>query len=134
MSRSDSNGDCCVTARTEKTWVPRALALSLLLLGTASGDIGHALAGGALHGFETTIATAADGPTDPNTPDPISSHVARRCPFCSVGRSSTIALSGSITCFAVERSHAVLLPETSVPSSPHRRANAARAPPTRLSA
>jgi hypothetical protein len=26
-----------VTARTERTWVPRALALSLLLLGTASG-------------------------------------------------------------------------------------------------
>jgi len=115
-----------VTAGTEKTSVPRelALALSLLLLGTASGDIGHALAGGALHGFETTIATAADGPTDPNTPDPISSHVATQCPFCSVGRSSTTALSRSITYFAVtgERSHAVFLPETSVPSSPHRRA------------
>ncbi len=112
-----------------------ALALSLLLLGLASGDIGHALAGGALHGFETTIAIAADGPTHPNTPDPISSHAATRCPICSVGRSSTIALSGGLSCFAaaVKRSRVEFLPETSVPSSPHRRANAARAPPTRLS-
>ena len=127
-----------MTARTENTWVPRmlALALSLLFLGVASGDIRHALAGGALHGFETTIATAADGPTDPNTSDPIPSHVATHCPFCSVGRSSTTALSGSIAYFVVagEKSHAVFLPETSVPSSLHRRANAARAPPTRLSA
>jgi hypothetical protein len=127
-----------MTARKEKTWVPRvlALALSLLFLGVASGDIGHAIASGTWHGFETTIATAADGPTDPNTPDPISSQVATQCPFCSVGRSSTTALSQSITYFAVagERSHAVFLPETSVPSSPHGRANAARAPPTRLSA
>lgn len=125
-----------MSARTEETWVPRALALSLLLLGTASGEIGHALSDRALQGSETTIATAADGPTDPNTPDPISSHVATKCPFCSVGRSSTTGLSGSITHFAVagERSHAVFLPEASVPSTLHLRANAARAPPTRLSA
>lgn len=126
-----------MSAATEETWVPRelALALSLLLLGTASGDIGHALVGGASHGFETTIAAAANGPTDPNTPAPISSHVATRCPLCSVGRSSTTALSGSTLCFAaaVEGFHEVVLPETSVLSSPHRHANAARAPPTRLS-
>lgn len=40
-----------------------ALALSLLFLGVAGGDIEHALASGTWHGFETTIATAADGPT-----------------------------------------------------------------------
>ena len=52
--------DCYMATRTEKTWVPRelALVLSLLVLGTANGDIGHALAGGALHEFETSIATA----------------------------------------------------------------------------
>ena len=106
--------DCCVTARTGKTWVPRglALAVSLLVLGGASGDIGHALAGGTWHGLETTIATAAGGPAEPNPPGPTSPHVATDCPLCRVGRTSSTALSGRITWFttAGERSYAVFLP------------------------
>ena len=120
------------------TGVPRglALALALLVLGVTSGDFGHALAGGAWHGFETTIATADGGPAGPNPSDPTSSHVGTDCPICRVGRASSTALSGVIAFFiaAAERSTAAFLPETSAPSSPNRRANAARAPPARLSA
>ncbi len=128
-----------MTARTEKTWVARelALALSLLVLGATSGDIVHPLAGPTWHGFETTIVTANSGPAEQNPPDPASSHVATDCPLCSVGRSSSAALSGRMawfTAFVGERSYGALLPQTSAPSSPHLRANAARAPPTRLSA
>ena len=71
-------GDCCVTARTEKTWVPRGLvlALSLLVLSATSGDLGHAFAGGTWHGFETSIVAADGGPAEQKYPDPTSSHVA----------------------------------------------------------
>lgn len=131
-------GDCCVTARTGKTWIPRGLvlALSLLVLGVTSGDIGHALAGGTWHGLETAIVTVDDGPAEPNPANPTSSHVATECPLCRVGRASSAALSGRTTCFTAfgEISHAVFLPEASEPSSPHRGADPARAPPARLSA
>ena len=127
-----------MTATTRNTGVPcgLALALSLLVLGVTSGDIGHALAGGAWHGLETTIGPADGGPAEPNSSDPLSSHVATDCPVCRVGRASGTALSSGITCFAPvgERSTAAFFPETSAPSSPNGRANAARAPPARLSA
>ena len=131
-------GGRCVTTRTEKTWIPRelALTLSLLVLGATSGDIVHPLAGPTWHGFETTIATATGGPADQNPPDPASSHMATECPLCRVGRAASTALSGTIAWFTAvgERSYALFLPLTAAPSSPHLRANAARAPPTRLSA
>ena len=130
-------GDCCVTARTEKTWVPRELSLmlSLLVLGATSGDIGHALAGATWHGFETTIATATGGPADSNTPDPVASHLATDCPLCRVGRGSSTALNGRTTWFTAvgDRSYAVFLPQTLAPAASHPRTNAARAPPTPLS-
>jgi len=134
----ESGRDCCVSARTNRTWVPRGLALtlSLLLLSATSGDITHALAGGMWHGLETTLAAAAGGPAEQNYPDPTSSHVATDCPLCRVGRASSAAPSAGVTCItaAGEGSRAVFPPQTPTPSSPHRRADAARAPPTRLSA
>ena len=131
-------GDCCVTARREGAWVLRGLALtlSLLVLSAAGGDIGHALAGGTSHGLEPIIATAPGGPADQSTPAPASSHVATDCPFCRVARASSAALGGKIAWFTAvgERSFAAFLPQISAPSSRHPRANAQRAPPTRLSA
>ena len=113
-----------------------ALAFSLLVLCVTSGDIGHGFAGGARHGLETTNVTVDGGPAQQNPSDPTSSHVATDCPVCRVGRASGTALSSGITCFAPvgERSTAAFFPETSAPSSPNGRANAARAPPARLSA
>jgi len=110
--------------------------LSLLVLGVTSGDIGHALGGGAWHDLETTIVTANGGPAEPtNSSDP-TSHVATDCPLCRIGRASRAALSGRITCFTAvsEKSYEAFLPEIPAPSSPHRRADTARAPPARLSA
>ena len=131
-------GDCCVTTRKGMTRAPRglSLALSLLVLGVTSGDIGHALAGGAWHGPGTTIAPADGGPAAPNSADPLSSHVATDCPACRAGRASSAALSARVACFSStgETSCADFLPESSGPASPPRRANAARAPPARPSA
>jgi hypothetical protein len=127
-----------VTATTRNTGVPSglALALALLVLGVTSGDIGHALAGGAWHGPGTTIGTADGGPAGPNSSDPLSSHVATDCPACRAGRASSTALSGGIACFTAvaETAYAVFLPEGSGPSSTPGRANAARAPPSPPSA
>ena len=85
-------------AAQTKRWVSKqlALTLSLLVLGATSGDLGHALAGGTGHGFETTIATANGEPADENSPSPASSHVATQCQRCRVGHASSTALSRRI--------------------------------------
>jgi len=130
-------GDCCVTARTKTSVLKElALALSLLVLAGTSGGLGHAFPGGTWHRFETTIATAAGGPAEQNPLAPASSHVATDCPLCGVRRTSSAAPSVRITWFTGvgERSYAAFLPQISAPSSPPPRANAARAPPIRLSA
>ena len=132
------SGMTAVTQRIRSTPVPQGLALvlSLLVLGVTSGDIGHALAGGTWHALETTIVTANGGPAEPtNSPDP-TSHVATDCPLCRVGRASKAALSARFMRFTAvgEWSYAAFFPETPAPSSPHRRADTARAPPARLSA
>lgn len=112
-----------------------ALALSLLVLGVTSGDVGHGLAGGAWHGLEAALVMSGAGPGEPNSTDPASSQVVADCPICSVGRNSSSALSGGVASFAAvgEIPYSDLLPETPGPASPPLRANAARAPPTRFS-
>lgn len=131
------SGGTAVTQRIRSTPAPQGLALvlSLLVLGVTSGDIGHAFAGGTWHALETTIITPNGGATEPtHFPDP-TSHLAKDCPLCRIGRSSRAALSGGVTCFAAvgEWSYTVFLPEIPAPPAPHRRADTARAPPARLS-
>lgn len=118
------------------------LAISLLVLGRATGEIGHALAGDAGHAFETTtiLATLTGAPTTPTTPptpdptSPMSSHVETDCPLCRVGCASSSALSEAPTGFSAigETAQSVFLPETPAPSLQHRRADAARAPPATI--
>lgn len=115
------------------------LAISLLVFGRATGEIGHALAGDAGHAFETTtiLATLTGVSATPPTPDPtspMSSHVETDCPLCRVGCASSSALSEAPTGFSAidETAQSVFLPETPAPFSPHRRADAARAPPATI--
>jgi hypothetical protein len=127
-----------VTVATRKTGVSSglALALSLLVLGVTSSDVSHGVAGGAWHGLEAALMMSGAGPGEPISADPASSQVVADCPICSVGRSSSSALSGGVASFAAVGviPCSDLLPETPGSASPLLRANAARAPPTRSSA
>jgi hypothetical protein len=122
-----------VMARTGTAAAARwlALAISFLLLGVASGDVGHAFASRGGHGLETA-ALAADAP--PAAPDSAPPHAAPDCPLCRAARVSSAVLNAGVACALIvaEASRATLLPETLAPPAPRRSTETARAPPTRL--
>ena len=123
-----------VTQRIRSTAVPRGLALtfSLVLLGVASGDLGHAILGASGHGFLSVVRAADAAPV---CPDPAPQHLVADCPWCSAGRISRIALgaaSAHSTCPVRQIAYAAFLPETQALSTARHRVDAARAPPARL--
>jgi hypothetical protein len=114
--------------------VPRgfALALSLVLLGVASGDLGHVIIGAPGHGSSPTLC-AADAARD--RPDPPPQHVVADCPRCSAGRTARIAINAASahpTGPVRQIARAVFPPETPAPSAARHRVDTARAPPARL--
>jgi hypothetical protein len=119
--------------RTERAAVARrlALAVSFLLLGVASGDVGHAFAGRAANGPHPAIL-ATDAP--PAAPDSAPPHSAPDCPLCQAARVSSVVLNAGTACTlgVVEMSRAVTLREMVLPPAPRRRSETARAPPKRL--
>ena len=128
------SGMTTVTQRIGSTAVPRGLALtlSLVLLGVASGDLGHANFDFSGHGF-LPAAWAADA--TPVHPDPTNQHVIADCPRCSAGRISRVAMaaaSAHSTEPVRQTTSAVFLPETPAPSTARHRVDTARAPPARL--
>ena len=123
-----------VTHGTRSTAVPRGLALtlSLVLLGVASGDLGHAILTAPGHGFLPAVWAADAAPV---RPDPAPQHVVADCPWCRAGRISRIALgaaSAHSTGPVRQTACAVFVPETPAPSTPRHRVDSARAPPARL--
>ena len=128
------SGMAAVTQGTKCAAVPRglALALSLVLLGVASGDLGHAILRAPGHGILPAVCAADAAPA---RPDPAPQHVVADCPRCSAGRFSRIALavgSAHSTGPARQTTCAVFLPETPAPSTARHRVDTARAPPARL--
>jgi hypothetical protein len=129
-----SIGMTAVRHKTVSEVVPRglALALSLVLLGAASGDLGHANFEFSGCGFLPAV-WAADA--TPAPPDPTNQHVVANCPRCSAGRISRIALAAALTHSTGpvrQTTSAVFLPETPAPSTARHRVDTARAPPARL--
>jgi hypothetical protein len=107
------------------------LAISFLLLGVAGGDAGHALAGLEGHGLGSAVL-ATDALSDASDSAP--PHDATNCLLCRAARVSRVLLNTSAASTpAVARAcSAMSPPETPAPSTPRRRAEAARAPPARL--
>lgn len=104
------------------------LAISLLLVGIAGGEAGHALAGLEGHGL-ASVVQATDALSDAS--DSAAPHDATNCLLCRV--SSVIANTSAACTSTILGEYGVLsLPEALVPSTPRRRAEAARAPPARL--
>jgi hypothetical protein len=109
-----------------------ALALSLVLLGVASGDLGHALFELSGHGFPPAVQAADAAPVHS---DSTNQHVGADCPRCSAGRVSRTAMaaaSAHSTGPVRQTTSAVFLPETPAPSTERQRIDTARAPPARL--
>jgi hypothetical protein len=108
-----------------------ALAISFLLVGVAGGNAGHALAGIGGHGLGSAALTT-DAPS--NASDPAPPHDGTNCLLCRAARVSSLMLntSASITPAIAGECSAMSLPEALAPSTPQRRAEAARAPPARL--
>jgi hypothetical protein len=114
--------------------VPRglALALSLVLLGAVSGDLGHAQFEFSSHGF-LPAAWAADA--TPAHPDSTNQHVVADCPRCGAGRVSRSAMAAASTHATGpvrQTTNALFLPEAPAPSTARQRIDTARAPPARL--
>jgi hypothetical protein len=107
-----------------------ALAISFLLLGVAGGEAGHALAGLGDHGLGSAIL-ATDGLLDAS--DAARPHDATNCLLCRAARvSKSILNTSAASAPTVARACSVMSPcETLAPSTPRRRAEAARAPPAR---
>lgn len=108
-----------------------ALAISFLLVGVAGGEAGHALAGLEGHGLRLAVV-ATDVLSDGSDSAP--PHDATNCLLCRAARvSSAILNTSAASAPAVARAcYAMSLPEALAPSTPWRRAEAARAPPARL--
>jgi hypothetical protein len=129
-----SIGMTAVRHKTISELVPRglALALSLVLLGVASGDLGHALFEISGHGFLPAVQ-AADA--TPIHPDSTNQHAVTDCPRCSAGRISRAAMAAASTHATGpvrQTTNALFLPETPAPSTARQRIDTARAPPARL--
>jgi hypothetical protein len=108
-----------------------ALAISLLLLGVATGEVGHAIAG--LEGHRLgPVVLATDAPSA--APDSAAPHNATVCLLCRAGRVSTLILKpGAARAQAVAGPCGrISLPETLTPCAPRHRSEVARAPPARL--
>jgi hypothetical protein len=119
---------------TRSKAAPRGLALvfSLVLLGVASGELGHAIFELSGCGFSPVVQAADPAPIHT---DSTNQHVVADCPRCSAGRISRIALaaaSGHSTGPVRQTTSAVFLPETPALSSARHRVDTARAPPARL--
>ncbi len=108
-----------------------ALAISVLLVGVAGGDAEHALVGLEGHGFSSDVPET-DAPCDPCDSAP--PHDATNCLLCRAARVSHVILntSAASTPAIARECSAMSLPEALAPSTPRRRAEAARAPPARL--
>ncbi len=108
-----------------------ALAISLLLLGVAGGDAGHALAGLEGRGLGPVVA-ANDALSDAS--DSALPHDATNCLLCRAARVSSAIPSASAagTPPIAAECKAMSPPETLAPSTARRRPEAARAPPPRL--
>jgi len=110
------------------------MALSLVLLGVASGDLGHGIFDFSGHGFIPAVWAADDTPVHP---DPTNQHVVADCPRCSAGRISRIAMAAASANSADpvrQTTSPVFLPGIPAPSTARRRVDTARAPPARLAA
>jgi hypothetical protein len=119
--------------RTRSATVARglALAVSFLLLGVASGDLGHAFASPAAWGAGNAVLVADSAPGAPVKPTP---HSEKDCLLCRAARASSAVLTaGAVGGLAVpETSRAISIPEMPAPAALLRRTETARAPPTRL--
>jgi len=114
--------------------IPRGLvlALSLVLLGAASGYLGHAIFVLSDHGSPPTVQATDAAPVRPDSTNP---HAVGNCPRCSAGRISRTAIAAASThaTAPVRRiTSAVFLPEILAPSTTRHRVDTARAPPARL--
>jgi hypothetical protein len=110
-------------------WV--ALAISFLLLGVASGDVGHAFASRGGHGLGPVVLATDAAPAVPDSAPP---HNAPDCPLCRAARvwNAVLNAGGAGTLAVAAASRAISLPETLAPPAPRRATEAARAPPARL--
>jgi hypothetical protein len=130
----DSIGVTAVRHKTISEVVPRGLtlALSLVLLGAASGDFEHALFEFSGHGF-LPVVQAADA--TPVHPDSTNQHAVADCPRCSAGRISRTAMAAASTHATGpvrQTTNALFHPETPATSTARQRVDTARAPPARL--
>jgi hypothetical protein len=108
-----------------------ALAISFLLLGVFSGDVGHAFASRGGHGLGPAVLATDAPPAAPHSAPPLD---APDCPLCRAARVSSAVLNAGAACSlaVAETSGATSLPETLAPPALRRPTETARAPPARL--